>query len=152
MWTSRTTCRECPDETDLVGMIAGDDFFQSALLRPCISPQEQNHAAARVADQENERMVGFEFLGFDRLLDGQRADNDARCGGRFGSLFINVDKRLMNHRRDEQISLAIHSRKIGVAREGQGHAHGGQRRGEADFLSGVEFWEPDSDILAAARL
>ena len=80
--------------------------------RPDQAAQEQHRAGAAVANQEKEGMVGMKYHG--GLRDRRRFRKNGPGGrGRFGALFLDFDKRLVNDGRDRQVTRAGDSRKIG---------------------------------------
>ena len=75
-----------------------------------------------------------------RRRDAGRADDDAGGGGGFRPLFVHLDKGLVDHTRDEQISPAVHSRKVGrTGVECLGHTHRGKYRRQSEQRGHLEF-------------
>src|SRR5262245_21120406 len=86
-----------------------------ALLKPDRStrlrhaPEKEDDAALAIANEEQEGPVGAE-LGDERpcFLSGLlRHHDDGRGGGRFGTLFVDLDESLVQHLRDKELVVGI---------------------------------------------
>ena len=90
-------------------------------------------------------MIGPEFGGLSRDRKSTGHD-DCGCGGSFRPFLIHIDERLVDHRRDEQLPFAVHTREIGSAK-GQKHAHRLESIVQAELRGQLESRQEDSDWL-----
>jgi hypothetical protein len=83
----------------------------SVLLRIYHHAHEQEDVSPLISDHHQERMIGDES---ESLYGPEWPANRGR-GGRFGTLFVNLDDGLMFDLGDVEVFMIAHSAEIGLA-------------------------------------
>ena len=107
--------------------LSGNDVSHYLFPRVGDASGEEDGLGRLVVDNEDERTVDGQADWLARHY-GSQAHNRYGSSGRFGARFIDAGVRLVDHRADVQVTLAVHAREISLAGiEGIRHAHLRQR-------------------------